>query len=59
MKHLRRLTSLFLLLTLSPVCFAQELTWYPFDRDFINARYSTSALERLAHAIQQRRPGER
>jgi len=48
MKHLRRLTSLFLLLTLSSVCFAQELTWYPFDRDFINARYSTSAIGDLS-----------
>ena len=37
----------------SQVTFAQTLTWYPFDRDFINAKYSTSAIGdlrvRVAH----------
>jgi len=51
MKHLRSLTSFFLLLTLSQVCFAQEITWYPFDRDFINARYSTSAIGDLSFTV--------
>jgi hypothetical protein len=48
MKHLKRLTSILLVLTLSSVCFSQEVTWYPFDRDFINAKYSTSAIGELS-----------
>jgi hypothetical protein len=51
MKHLRRLTSVFLLLIFSPLCFAQELIWYPFDRDFINAKYSTSAIGDLSFRV--------
>jgi hypothetical protein len=52
MKHLRKFTCLFLLLTLSTFCFAnQELTWYPFDRDFINAKYSSSAIGELSFRV--------
>jgi hypothetical protein len=51
MKHVRRFTSVFLLLILSSVCFGQNLTWYPFDRDFINAKYSTSAIGDLSFVI--------
>ena len=51
MKHVRRFTSVFLLLTLSSVCFGQNLTWYPFDRDFISAKYSTSAIGDLSFAV--------
>jgi hypothetical protein len=51
MKHLRRLTVLFLLVGFSQATFAQSLTWYPFDRDFINARYSTSAIGDLSFTV--------
>lgn len=51
MKHLGRITSVFVLLTLLPFCFGQSLTWYPFDRDFISAKYSTSAIGDLSFHV--------
>ncbi len=46
------------LLLLSSITFAQQpkLTWYPFDTDFISAKYSDSAISELrakvAHAAK-------
>lgn len=48
MKTLRPFLATLLLVSLfTGVCVAQEITWYKFDRDFINARYSDSAIGTL------------
>jgi hypothetical protein len=49
MKTLRYfLASLLLVSLLTTLCIAQDVTWYKFDRDFINAKYSTSAIGNLS-----------
>lgn len=49
--------SLVLISLLTTLCGAQNLNWYPFDRDFIEAKYSTSAIGDLSfkksHAAQK------
>src|SRR5688572_20561396 len=57
MEDFRRfLASLLLVSLLSTLCFAQTLKWYKFDRDFIDARFSNSAIGDLsfteAHAAK-------
>lgn len=49
MTNLRRVLASFLLVSLfTTLCLAQDITWYKFDRDFINARYSDSAIGNLS-----------
>lgn len=49
MKTLRYfLASLVLVSLFTGLCVAQEITWYKFDRDFINAKYSDSAIGTLS-----------
>lgn len=52
----RRFTAILLLLVFSQAAFSQTLKWYPFDRDFINAKYSSSAIGDMSfsrsHAAQ-------
>jgi hypothetical protein len=49
MKTLRHfLTSLLFISLLTSLCLAQDITWYKFDRDFINAKYSNSAIGNLS-----------
>ena len=49
MKTVRHFLVSLLLLSLSTTfCVAQNITWYKFDRDFINAKYSDSAIGNLS-----------
>lgn len=49
MKTVRHfLASLLLVSLFTTICVAQNITWYKFDRDFINAKYSDRAIGNLA-----------
>jgi hypothetical protein len=48
MKPFRHFLAALLISISTTFCVAQNITWYKFDRDFINAKYSDSAIGNLS-----------